>query len=416
LKRVAVIGSGISGLAAAWLLSRRYEVSVFEKDDRIGGHTHTVMVDTPDGQLPVDTGFIVHTERNYPNFIRLMRELGVETMASDMSFAVTSFDDDFEYSSRGLRGFFAKRSNAFKPAHYRLAFEIMRFNKEAKTLASSPLASRLTLVEMLDQGRFGNEFRERYLYPMASAVWSMSFAEIAHFPAAALVKFFDHHGMLGIDTHPEWRVIRGGSYRYIAPITAPFRERIVTSARIARVARDGEGVDIHFDDRASQRFDEVVFACHGDQVLPLLENPTETERAVFEKLRTSSNETVLHTDSRLLPRRADARASWNYGIDSRAERQVSVTYHMNRLQSLPSTTDYCVTLNGTDRIDSSKIVKSMVYHHPSYDLGALDAQSRWRDVSGVAHTHYCGAYWFYGFHEDGMNSAIRVANALGAEW
>ncbi|MCM2315725.1 MAG: FAD-dependent oxidoreductase [Thermoanaerobaculia bacterium] len=416
MKRVAVIGSGISGLGAAWLLSRRFEVSLFEKDDRVGGHTHTVMVDTADGPLPVDTGFIVHTERNYPNFIRLMRELGVETQASDMSFAVTAFDDDFEYSSRGLRGFFAKRSNALRPSHYKLLTEIMRFNREAMTLASSPLASRLTLGEMLDRGRFGNEFRERYLYPMASAVWSMSFAEIAHFPAAALVKFFEHHGMLGIDTHPEWRVIRGGSFRYIAPISEPFRERVVTGAKIARVSRDGQGVEIHFDAGASQRFDEVVFACHGDQVLPLLEMPTDAERAVFSKLRTSSNETVLHTDSRLLPRRPDARASWNYGIDPRAERQVSVTYHMNRLQTLKSQTDYCVTLNGTDRIDPSKIVKSMVYHHPSYDQGALDAQARWSEVSGVGHTHFCGAYWYYGFHEDGLRSAIRVASALGVEW
>lgn len=416
MKRVAVIGSGISGLAASWLLSRRYEVSLFEKDDRIGGHTHTVMVDTAEGQLPVDTGFIVHTERNYPNFVRLMRDLGVETQASDMSFAVTSFDDDFEYSSRGLRGFFAKRSHAFSPSHYRLLAEIVRFNREAKTLASSPLASRLTLGEMLDRGRFGAAFRERYLYPMASAVWSMSFAEIAQFPAAALVKFFDHHGMLGIDTHPEWRVIRGGSHSYLAPITEPYRDRIVKGAKIARVSRDGDGVEIHFDDRAPQRFDEVVFACHGDQVLPLLERPTDAERALFAKFRTSSNETVLHTDSRLLPRRPDARASWNYGIDSRAQRQVSVTYSMNRLQSLRTKDDYCVTLNGTDRIDPSKIVKSMVYHHPSYDLGALEAQSRWGEVSGALHTHYCGAYWYYGFHEDGMKSAIRVAGALGAEW
>jgi predicted NAD/FAD-binding protein len=274
----------------------------------------------------------------------------------------------------------------------------------------------MTLGEMLDRGKFETEFRERYLYPMASAVWSMSFAEIVRFPAAALVKFFDHHGMLGIDTHSEWRVIRGGSHKYIAPITTPYRDRIVTSAKIAGVARDGEGVGIHFDDRTTLRFDEVVFACHGDQVLPMLERPTEAERAVFGKFRTSSNETVLHTDSRLLPRRADARASWNYGIDSRAQRQVSVTYHMNRLQSLASQDDYCVTLNGTDRIDPSKIVKTMLYHHPSYDHGALDAQARWSDVSGVGHTHYCGAYWFYGFHEDGLNSALRVAKALGVEW
>ena len=416
MKRVAVIGSGISGLSAAWLLSRRFEVSLFEKDDRVGGHTNTVMVDTPDGELPVDTGFIVHTERNYPNFIRLMRELGVETQASDMSFAVTSFDDDFEYSSRGLRGFFAKRSNVFRPSHYRLLFEIMRFNRVAKTLASSPGASRLTLGEMLDRGEFETEFRERYLYPMASAVWSMSFAEIIRFPAAALVKFFDHHGMLGIDTHPEWRVIRGGSCRYIAPITAPLGERVVTGSKLSRVSRDEGGVELHFEDRAPGRFDDVVFACHGDEVLPLLERPTPAEGSVFARFRTSRNETVLHTDSRLLPRRPDARASWNYGIDSRAQRQVSVTYHMNRLQSLASQDDYCVTLNGTDRIDSSKIVKTMVYHHPSYDHGALEAQARWSEVSGVGHTHYCGAYWFYGFHEDGLNSALRVAKALGVDW
>lgn len=416
MKRVAVIGSGISGLAAAWLLSRRYEVSVFEKDDRIGGHTHTVMVDAADGTIPVDTGFIVHTEKNYPNFVRLMRELGVETMASDMSFAVTSFDDGFEYSSRGLRGWFAVRSNALNPAHYRLAFEIMRFNREAKTLVASPLASRLTLGEMLDRGRFGHAFRERYLYPMASAVWSMSFAEIAEFPAAALVKFFDHHGMLGIDTHPEWRVIRGGSHRYLAPITAPYAGRITTGAAISRVARDADGVTIHVDGRAPERFDEVVFACHGDQVLPLLDRPTDEERAVFAKFRTSANETVLHTDARLLPRRPDARASWNYGIDARAARQVSVTYHMNRLQSLDTRDDYCVTLNGTDRIEPSKVIRSMIYHHPSYDLGALEAQARWGEVSGAMRTHYCGAYWFYGFHEDGMKSAVRVAKALGVEW
>jgi predicted NAD/FAD-binding protein len=230
------------------------------------------------------------------------------------------------------------------------------------------------------------------------------------------VKFFDHHGMLGIDTHPEWRVIRGGSHSYLAPITAPFAARIATGAKIARVARGGEGVTIHFDDRAPERFDDVVFACHGDQVLPLLEQPTAEERAVFGKFRTSANETVLHTDSRLLPRRADARASWNYGIDSRTQKQVSVTYHMNRLQSLETRDDYCVTLNGSDRIEQSRVIKSMIYHHPSYDLGALEAQSRWGEVNGVLSTHYCGAYWFYGFHEDGMKSAVRVAKALGVEW
>jgi uncharacterized protein len=416
MKRIAVIGAGIAGMSAAHLLSRKHEVHLFEKDDRLGGHTHTVTVDAPEGSLPVDTGFIVHNERNYPNFVRLMRELGVETQASDMSFAVTSRADGYEYSSRGLSGFFAQKSNLLRASQYRLLAEIVRFNREAKALASAPDASTLTLGQMLDRGRFSETFRERYLYPMASAVWSMSFAEIAEFPAATLVRFFDNHGMLGINTHPQWRVIKGGSNRYIAPLLAPLEDRITTGVEISRVKRTGSAVEITFADRPSRTFDEVVFACHGDQVLPLLDAPTDEEIEVFSALRTSRNDTVLHTDSSLLPRRKAARASWNYDIHEGARKRVSVTYHMNRLQSLATSTDYCVSLNASDIIAPDKIVRKLVYDHPLYDHAAIAAQARWAEVSGRNRSHYCGAYWLNGFHEDGLNSAIRVARSLGVDW
>ncbi|MDX1584418.1 MAG: FAD-dependent oxidoreductase, partial [Thermoanaerobaculia bacterium] len=295
MKRIAVIGAGIAGMSAAHLLSRKHEVHLFEKRKRLGGHTNTVTVDSPAGKLPVDTGFIVHNDRTYPNFVRLLNELGVDTQPSDMSFAVTSQPDGYEYSSLGLSGFFAQRSNLLRSTQYRLLAEIIRFNREAVGLISSPVASRMTLGQMLDRGSFSEEFRARYLYPMASAVWSTSFEEITEFPASTLIRFFDNHGMLGINTHPQWKVIKGGSNRYVAPLVAPFEDRITTAANIKGVRRDETGVEIRFTDRPSRRFDEVVFACHGDQVLPLLESATDDEIEVFSSFRTSRNDTVLHT-------------------------------------------------------------------------------------------------------------------------
>jgi predicted NAD/FAD-binding protein len=269
---------------------------------------------------------------------------------------------------------------------------------------------------MLDRGGFSPEFREKYLYPMASAVWSMSYREIEAFPATTLVHFFDNHGMLGINTHPQWRVVKGGSNRYIAPMTAPYRDRITTGANIAKVRRSETSVTVTFTDRPEQTFDEVVFACHGNQVLPLLEKPTHQEIEVFSTLNTSRNDTVLHTDATMLPRRKAARASWNYNIGAGAQKRVSVTYHMNRLQSLPTSTDYCVSLNANGSIAADKVIRKMVYYHPLFDHAAVRAQSRWSEVSGRNRSHFAGAYWFYGFHEDGLNSGIRVAKSLGVEW
>lgn len=410
--RIAVIGSGISGLAAAYYLSRKHEVHLFEKDDRIGGHTHTVRVESSGGPLAVDTGFIVHNDRTYPNLVKLLAELGVETQPSDMSFGVSCRRSGFEYSSRGLGGFFAQRSNVWRPAHYRLFAEIVRFNREAPKLLSEPRSRDWTLGEVMERGRYRADFIDRYLYPMAAAVWSMETGMIRSFPASTLIRFFANHGMLGLNTHPKWKVIRGGSCAYLGPLTAPYRGRIHTGVQIERVQRDESGVTLRMAGRASQRFEQVVFACHGNQVLPMLAEPSETERAVMGCFTTSRNEVCLHTDSDLLPRRKAAWASWNYHLADGSE-GATLTYHMNRLQGLAAEDEYCVTLNGNGAIDPSKVLRRLVYAHPLYTRAAIDAQGRWAEISGVRRTHFCGAYWGYGFHEDGLNSALRVAAALG---
>jgi len=413
--RIAIIGSGISGLAAGWYLSRKHEVSLFEKDQRLGGHTNTVMVENGGDPIPVDTGFIVHNDRTYPNLARLLAELGVETQPSDMSFSVSCRQTGFEYSSRGVNGFFAQRLNLLRREHYLLLAEILRFNRTAPKLFGQPGAESATIGDLIDEGRYHKVFTERYLFPMASAVWSMPLDSIRSFPAITLLRFFLNHGMLGINTHPKWRVIRGGSHRYIPLLTVPYKERVFLDSRIASVSRQESGVTLNFQNRPAMEFDQVVFACHGNQVLPLLEQPTGAEREVLGDFRTSRNVATLHTDASLLPFHLPAQASWNYNLGLSGKSEVAVTYHMNRLQSLKTAENYCVTLNGEDTIDPAKVLRTIVYHHPLYTQEAIHAQDRWSEISGRNRTHYCGAYWFYGFHEDGLNSAMRVARALSVE-
>ena len=424
MKRIAVVGAGISGLAAAYFLSRRHRVWLFEKDRRLGGHTHTVLLDVnetsdaerqPAEPLALDTGFLVHNERTYPNLVRLFAEIGVETRESDMCFAVSDARTGLEYSSRGARGFFAQRRNLVSPSHLRLLTEIMRFNRVAPSLLDAPDADALTLGDFLDLHRFGDEFTHRYLFPTASAVWSSSLDAIRSFPALTLIRFFDNHGLLGLNTHPTWKVVRGGSHTYVPRLTQPVGDRIVRGVTIQKVLRSDEGVSVLFADRAPMIFDEIVFACHGDQVLPLLPGATDRERDVFGLFKTTMNQTWLHTDDTQLPRLPDARASWNYRLGA-ADAPPTVTYHLNRLQGLSTREQYCVTLNPNGDLDESRVLRKMVYTHPLYTREAVTAQARWAEVSGVNRTHYCGAYWFYGFHEDGLNSALRVARALGVEW
>jgi uncharacterized protein len=417
VSRIAVIGSGISGLASAYYLSRRHEVCVFERESRIGGHTHTVTVDSSRGPLAIDTGFIVHNDRTYPNLIKLLGELGVPRVNSDMSFAVSCRKSGYEYSSRGLRGYFAQRQNLFRRRPYRLYSELRRFNRDAATLLARPGAGRFKLGDYLNEQRYSEEFREFYLFPMAAAVWSCPPSAVREFPAAMLVRFFENHGMLTVNGHPQWKTIPGGCSRYLAPLSAPFKERIFTNAHIRTISRDAQGVTLLFrDGRPAMRFDQVVFATNADRVLPLIENPSDAESDVLQNFHTSTNHVVLHSDDRLLPHREEARASWNYllHLDSRnGHSPVTMTYHMNRLQKLPVAENYCVTLNADRQIRSDKILRRFVYHHPMYTLDSLRAQQRWADISGVNRLHFAGAYWFYGFHEDGVNSALRVAQSLG---
>ena len=415
MSRVAVVGSGIAGMATAYLLSQKHLVHLLERDERIGGHTHTHTVETCRGPLPIDTGFIVHNDRTYPNLVKLLKELGIERKKSDMSFGVSCQKTGFEYSSRGMGGFFAQKSNWLRPAHYRFLLEIMRFNREAPRVLDDPAGSDLTLGKWLSANDFSPEFSRYYLYPMAAAVWSTSMAEVEDFPAVTLVRFFANHGFLGLNTHPQWYVLEGGSSQYIAPLTAPYRGRIRKRINIIAVTRSQSGVHLAYADGTTEDFDEVVFACHAPQALAMLADPTPVELAVLQGFTTSRNETVLHTDSTLLPARPGARASWNYHLGA-ADRAVTLTYHMNRLQNLAAPEPYCVTLNGTAQIAPQEVLQSMVYHHPLMTLPAIRAQARWQEISGHNHTHFCGAYWFYGFHEDGLNSAIRVAQSLGVNW
>jgi len=419
MKRIAIVGSGIAGLGAAYVLSRRHAVHLFERDPRLGGHTHTVVVDTPQGALPLDTGFLVHNDRTYPNLVRLFAELGIASRDSDMSFAVSCRRTGLEYSSRGASGFFAQRRNLVSARHLRLLREIVRFNAEASGLVLQPETADdagVTLGQFLDARGFSDAFIRHYLFPMASAIWSSSLDSIDGFPARSILGFLANHGLLTLTGQPVWKVLAGGSHTYVPAMAASISGAIHTGVTITGIRREEEGVTLAFRDRPALRFDEVVIACHGDQVLPLLADPTDRERDVFAAFTTTTNEAWLHTDASVLPTRSAARASWNYLLAADGEAAPTVTYDLNRLQGLTTHEQYCVTLNPRMPIDPGRVLRKIVYAHPLYTRDAVRAQQRWAEVSGVQRTHFCGAYWFNGFHEDGLNSALRVARALGVPW
>ncbi len=358
----------------------------------------------------------MHNDRTYPNLVRLFGELGVNTRDSDMSFAVSCRRSGLEYSSRGVNGFFAQRRNLVAPSHLSLLREILRFNREAPALLDAADAGRQTLGDFLESRRFGETFTHRYLLPMASAIWSTSLDAIRSFPALTLVRFFDNHGLLSLSAQPTWKVVAGGSHTYVARLAAQVSGAIHDGAAIRSVARSEFAVTVSFRDRPAMTFDDVVFACHGDQVLPLLADPSDRERDVFTGFTTTTNVAWLHTDASTLPVQTRARASWNYRLAGDADAPPTVTYDLNRLQGLATPEQYCVTLNPDDGIDERRVLRRFVYRHPLYTRDAIAAQRQWGEVSGVNRTHYCGAYWFYGFHEDGLNSALRVARALGVDW
>ena len=408
--RIAVIGSGISGLGAAHFLSPEHEVWIFEKDDRVGGHTHTVKVDGSAGALAVDTGFIVHNRENYPNLVALLERLGVPTCPSDMSFAYQG--PEFDWCSRGLNGLLSDRANLLNPRYWAFWKEVLRFNPLGRTFLQHP-APDLTLAEFLDQHRFSLDFRQAYLLPMAGSVWSMTLSEMEGFPALALLQFFHNHGMLGVTTQRPWRTIPGGTSRYLEPITRPFRERIRTGVEVS-IRRTEQSATVQVAGEGPQAFDQIIFACRAPQVLQCLADVTALEREVLGSFSSSVNPVWLHEDLSLLPKHRRGWASWNYRKRPEAPDHLLLSYHMNRLQPLATDREFLVTLHPEGQVDETKVQRKLVYEHPRFTLEALRAQGRWQEISGSNRTHFCGAYWRYGFHEDGLWSGMRVARSLGA--
>ena len=403
--KIAVVGAGISGLGAAHALSGSHEVHVFEKEARLGGHTNTVHL--PDGTV-VDTGFIVHTRQNYPTFVSLMEELGVPTAPSDMSFAYAG--PELSWCSRGLNGVLTERRHLFSPRFWRFWREVRRFNAWGTQQVLASASPEFTLQEALDASGFSDDFRQAYLYPMAGAVWSMTLDEMEAFPALALLRFFHHHGMLGFATQRPWRTIPGGTSRYLEPLCRPFRSNLHLSAIIRDIRRYPGSVSLHLEGEGRLSFDHILFACHGDQVLPLLGDADALEQEILASFQTNASPTWLHTDTSILPARRRAWASWNYRRVP--DGRLLLTYHMNRLQPLPTRQDVLVTLHGEGQVDKALVLQTFDYEHPRFNLAAIQAQARWSEISGRHRTHFAGAYWLNGFHEDGLVSGLRVAKAL----
>jgi predicted NAD/FAD-binding protein len=410
--KIAIIGAGVSGLATAYLLHEEHQVTVFEGADRLGGHTNTVRIDTAYETHHLDTGFMVFNDRNYPNFERLLERLRVGWQPSDMSFSVSDSRGSFEYSSRSLNGLFANRSHLLSSAFYRMVADVPRFQNAARELVQRGDDS-LSLHEWLAEHRFSRDFVERLIVPQVSAVWSADPRSLRSLPALFMAQFFQNHGMLGLRDRPRWRTVDGGSSRYVDALTRGFGERVRLRTPVEAVTRFETHVEVKARGADAERFDRVVIATHSDQALSLLHDATAQEHTILGAIPYQRNEVVLHTDRSLLPSRQRAWASWNYHLLEQPAERTTVTYHLNRLQQLEAQEQFCVTLNLTDRIDPARVLRRFDYAHPVYTPEGVRAQRRAQEISGADRTHFCGAYWGWGFHEDGVNSALRVAAELG---
>jgi predicted NAD/FAD-binding protein len=411
--KIGIIGSGIAGLTCAHLLHPRHEITLFESDDRPGGHTRTLAVESELGIDHVDTGFVVFNDRNYPGFERLLERLGVATQPSDMSFSVSDGEGGLEYSGASPNALFARRSSLVRPSFHRMVRDLLRFNREAPTLIGLN-GSGPTLLEFLEEGGYSRQFVEHLIVPQAAAVWSADPRQLRSFPASLLAEFFDNHGMFGFTGRPRWRTVTGGSARYVEHLTEPLRDRLRLSTPVVRVERFADRVEVTPDGGAPESFDEVILGVHSDQALAMLADPSPAEAEVLGAIPYQANEVVLHTDASVLPHRRRAWASWNFHLQEDPVGRPTVTYHMNRLQSLGSDTQYCVTLNHTEVLAPERVISVHELAHPVFTHAGLAAQRRWGDISGRRRTHFCGAYWGYGFHEDGVESAQRVCERFGA--
>lgn len=414
--KIAVVGSGIAGLTAAYYLSKKHKVTLFEKNNYIGGHTATVDVTLNNRTFPVDTGFIVFNDQTYPRFKRLLKELKVCWRDTEMSFSVTDPATGLEYNGHNLNTLFAQRSNFFKPYFYRLLSGILSFNKAAKqALMDGEDVDQKTLGEFLGEQDISEDVARLYLLPMISAIWSSSIADAERFPLGFFLRFFQNHGLLNVADRPQWHTINGGSRSYIAPMIEGFKDRLHLNSEITHILRQKDQIKIQFASGETEYFDEVIIATHSDQALLLLDDASQQECDVLGAIEYQPNDVVLHTDEQLLPKSRRAWASWNYRLrtEGDAESQPSsVTYSMNILQGLDSEQAICVTLNNTAAINPAKVIKRFTYDHPQYSISSLRAREQRHLICGKQHTHFCGAYWYNGFHEDGVRSALDVVNRI----
>jgi uncharacterized protein len=410
--KIAIVGAGISGLLSARLLVKDHDIHVFEAESHAGGHTNTVSCEAFGRGYAVDAGFMVFNARTYPNFVRMLNLLGVSARPSDMSFSVSCARSGLEYQGGSLNGLFAQRRNIFRASFHRMLLDVVRFNRGARELLREGDDS-LELGEYLARCRYSRQFIDDYLVPMGAAIWSARPDRFLRFPARFLVTFFDNHGLLTVFDHPRWQTVAGGAARYVDALTRPYADKIRLTCPVASVTRHHDRVIVAPQQGDPERFDCVVMATHADETLRLLSDATEPERSILSSIPYQPNDTVLHIDPSLLPKSRRAWASWNYHIPEQEDRPVVLTYNLNRLQGHQSPDPICVTLNAPETLDDTKILKRLVYRHPTYGSGAPAAQKRFREINGSNRTYFCGAYWGYGFHEDGVNSALAVGECFG---
>ena len=409
--KIAIIGSGISGNTLAYYLNPRHQITLFESNDRIGGHSHTHHIDVFNQKVSVDTGFIVFNKKTYPNFLKLLHELKVPYEKSAMSFSVKDSQKDFEYNGTNLNALFAQRKNFINPSFYKMIREILRFNKSSIILLSGD--EEISLGDYLKREGYSDFFKKYYILPMGSAIWSSNIKTMMQFPAKFFIQFFNNHGMLNINDRPQWLTISGGSINYVDKMIKPFRKKIKLNQNIKYVERKKDHIAIHHKDRV-EKFDWVFFACHSDEALKLIKSPSFHEKNILKAIPYTDNEVILHYDDHFMPKRKLAWAAWNYHIDDNANSPASLTYNMNILQNLKTEVPLLVTLNPLQKINKKKIIKTLSYAHPQYSLRSIEAQSKYHLISGVNRTSFAGAYWGNGFHEDGVKSALDAIQQFNA--
>lgn len=413
MEKVAIVGTGIAGMISAYLLNDDYDITVFEKNDYVGGHTHTVTVDEDGGHVPIDTGFIVFNKTNYPNLLKLFDRLSVSYKPTNMSFSVQHIPENLEYNGSGFNGIFGQRKNLANPSFYKMLFDINRFNQQSAEVLNEPHYADYSLGDYIEEKKFGRDFKEKYLLPMNSAIWSTPPEKSLEFPLVTLVRFFKNHGLLGVNSHFQWYTVDGGSWQYRDKLIESFRDRIKLNAEVVSLSRSSKGVEIIDVNGHFHQFDKVVLAGHADQSLALLTDPTNEELDLLGKFSYQPNRVTLHTDDSIMPKRKRVWSAWNYRIEKKnGSWLTSTVYDMNTLQQVSEKQNYFLSVNDTGIVDESKILKEFEYDHPVFNLEAVKAQKHLASLNEKGQVYYCGSYFGYGFHEDALKSGIEASEKL----